>query len=254
MINPPLVDAHCHLDLLKGIQKLAREEDLMGIKTITVTNSPAFYGANLNLFSAAKNIRVALGLHPELASQHRYVSNMKELIANSRFVGEIGLDGSTDFQVSFAAQLSNFQSVLEEVAKFQDKILTVHSRNAAEQTVSLLRHYLSKTANKVILHWYTGSAQTMKDAISLGYYFSVNHKMIKSRKSVALIKEIPIGRVLTETDAPFTFDRLIDNRQKSLESTLYGLALIYGQSVQDMRRKIYNNFKSLLTAETDVTH
>ncbi|WP_162799826.1 Qat anti-phage system TatD family nuclease QatD [Pedobacter jeongneungensis] len=243
-----MIDTHCHLDLVKGIQRLAGDEDLTGIKTITVTNSPMFYLPNLNLFKTAKNIRVALGLHPELAVQQKvHLPLITELLADSRFIGEIGLDGSQDFKEQYPQQLSNFKAILGEIGKYGDKILTVHSRNAAKETVELLHQYLSKTNCKIIMHWYTGNIDVLMQAIGYGYYFSVNHKMLRSKRAILLIKEIPLRNILTETDSPFTFDEQVDSRRKSLEITVSGLATIYGINELEIKKKIYSNFKDLLS-------
>lgn len=247
MSNIPFIDTHCHLDLISGIQNLAAQEDAMGIKTITVTNSPMFYLPNVNLFRGSKNIRVALGMHPELSLQGKpNITMMLDLIADARFIGEIGLDGSTDFSGGYTTQISNLKLILTAVAKSEAKILTVHTRNAAKETIDLLHHHLSANDSKVILHWYSGSLPELTRALEYGYYFSVNHRMLKSKKSIELVKRIPIERILTETDAPFTFDAAIDNRLKSLSSTLTGLAEIFGLTEAQMKLSVYQNFKRLL--------
>ena len=248
MIGVPYIDTHCHLDLVNGIQKLAAAEDATGIKSITVTNSPMFYLPNVNLFRGSKNIRVALGMHPELAmKQQPNIPMMSELIADARFIGEIGLDGSSDFSEGYATQVLNFESILREISLHKDKILTVHTRNAAKQTINYLRRYLSETNCKVILHWFSGSVEELNQALMYGFYFSVNHKMLRSRKALTLLKGIPIDRILTETDAPFTFDAVINTRIKSLDLTIAGLANLYGLGDLEMRQVVYENFNRILT-------
>lgn len=243
-----LVDTHCHLDLFKEIQTNVRAEDELPIKTITVTNSPAFYAPNANLFRACKNIRVGLGLHPELINQFGSQLNIFEKeVSTSRFIGEIGLDGSKDHLHYYSAQVSAFRSILTYVQKTDNKILTVHSRNAAKDVIQYLNHHLKDSNCKVILHWYTGNVPELLKAIEYGYYFSINHKMLQSNKSRELIKLIPTDRLLTETDAPFTFDNVIRDRLSSLNNTIKGLSAIIGIEELQLKSLIYSNFKQLLS-------
>lgn len=243
-----LVDTHCHLDLFKQIQTNVNAEDELPIKTITVTNSPAYYAPNVNLFGVCKNIRVGLGLHPELISQFANQLNIfeKEVTA-SRYIGEIGLDGSKNHAQSYDAQVSAFRSILTMVKKADNKILTVHSRNAAKDIIQYLNHHLQGSNCKVILHWYTGNVAELLKAIDYGYYFSINHKMLESNKTRELIKLIPTNRLLTETDAPFTFDNIIKDRLSSLNNTIKGLCTIIGTEELQLRSLIYDNFKQLLS-------
>lgn len=243
-----LVDTHCHLDLFKEIQTNVRAEDELPIKTITVTNSPAFYVPNANLFRACKNIRVGLGLHPELINQFgSQLRIFEKEVSTSRFIGEIGLDGSKGHLNSYSAQVSAFRSILTYVEKADNKILTVHSRNAAKDVIQYLKHHLKDSHCKVILHWYTGNAAELLRAVEYGFYFSVNHKMLQSNKSRELIKLIPIDRLLTETDAPFTFDNIIKDRLSSINAAIKGISAITGIEESEIKSHIYNNFKHLLS-------
>lgn len=55
-----------------------------------------------------------------------------------------------------------------------------------------------------IMHWYSGSISVMDEALSRGYYFSINHQMLNSANGRKIIGHIPLDRVLFESDAPFT--------------------------------------------------
>lgn len=241
------IDTHCHLDLINNIQSRVATEDGWPIKTITVTNAPSFFGPNAMLFEKSKNIRVALGLHPELGSQFQsQLGYFLEQLQNTRYVGEIGLDGSTRFKNSFLLQKQIFEQILKDVSKSGDKILTVHSRNAARETIELLKRIKVNNNNKIILHWYTGDKSSLMEAVELGVYFSVNHKMLQSTKGVEISKNIPQHLLLTETDAPFTFDSEIETRLASLEMTCSILSKEFKFEKQQLRNLIYQNFKNLL--------
>lgn len=242
------IDTHCHLDLFKNILKTKEAEDRQGIKTITVTNAPSFYRPNDKLFCGCSNIKVALGLHPQLAHQYKgEVILFEQLISHIKFVGEIGLDGSVEFKDTFLLQKSLFQRILDIVKSQTGKILSIHSRNAATDTIEILSRYIRKNKTKVILHWYSGSITDLKAAILQDFYFSINHKMVATEKGNQIVSLIPEHLLLTETDAPFTFSRSIDSRLKSLSSTINGIAIQKSKSPDDVRNLIYNNYKNLLT-------
>ncbi len=243
----PYVDTHCHLDLFTDIRKTVDAEDETAIKTITVTNAPFLWKHNDALFKNCHNIRPALGLHPELAAKHIHELELfKMLSTGSKYIGEIGLDGSILHKETIDKQLKAFQTILKFIKPLNKRILTIHSRNAAELTITELSTALKNTNHKVILHWFTGSINELNLALKEDFYFSVNHKMIYSKKSIELLKNIPKEKILTETDAPFTFDEIVKTRQKSLDLTIDGLAALWKMSYQDTKDKIYLNFKNLL--------
>jgi len=243
----PFVDTHCHLDLFTDIRKTVNVEDETAIKTITVTNAPFLWKHNDLLFKNCHNIRPALGLHPELAIKHIHELELfKTLCSSSKYIGEIGLDGSIPHKETKAEQLKVFQTILNFIKPLDKKILTIHSRNAAERTIAELSTALRSTNHKVILHWFTGSINELNLALKEDFYFSVNHKMIYSKRSIEILKNIPMERILTETDAPFTFDERVKTRLKSLDLTIEGLAALWKMSYQETKDKIYLNFKNLL--------
>ncbi|WP_207516092.1 Qat anti-phage system TatD family nuclease QatD [Longitalea luteola] len=242
-----LVDTHCHLDLFKGIKERVADEDSLGIKTITVTNASFFFKANVDLFSPCTNIRVALGFHPQLVGQYKDdLAKFKGFLDQTRYIGEIGLDGSKAYLSTYSDQLKVFKAILSVLSKSNDKVITVHSRGAEKETIDLLKEYLDGTNNKVILHWYSGSIAEATKAVGYGFYFSINHKMMQNEKSRKLLEILPVSRILTETDAPFTFGTGVQTRLQSLESTIKSLSDQKGAVPEKIRATIYENFRTLL--------
>jgi TatD DNase family protein len=242
------IDSHCHLDLLPNIQKEADKQDGLPIKTITVTNSPLFFEANHLLFKDCQNIRIALGLHPELVAN--YQSNIDVFqthISKTRYIGEVGIDGSREHSSTFDLQVEIFNLLIELVKSEGNKIISAHSRRAGRETLEVLRNKLSGSNCKIILHWFTGTPNELKFAIDLGCYFSINHKMFESQRSRDNIRLIPKERLLTETDAPFTFDRKIKDRLTSLEISVTELAKLNRAETLTMKEQIFSNFRKLIS-------
>lgn len=242
------VDTHCHLDLFQGIRQSVQAEDSKPIKTITVTNSPLLWEPNQKLFGNCKNIRAALGLHPELAFERAHeTSNFSNFINQTRYIGEIGLDGGSADPENWASQLTVFQRILETIRSSTPKIVSVHSRGAAKETIRELANICGAGRHKVILHWFTGDSESMNDALQLGCYFSINHRMVASKKGQNLIALLPSNRVLTETDAPFTFSDRVTNRETSLQITIGGLQKLWYIDYEHTKAVVWENFRSLLS-------
>jgi TatD DNase family protein len=242
-----LVDTHCHLDLFKDIKLHAKDEDALGIKTVSVTNAPGFFVPNTQLFASSLNIRIALGFHPELVQ--RYIGEIGifgRLLSQTRYIGEIGLDGSTQFQSTYLQQLEIFQQLLSLIAIHEKKVLTVHSRGAAAETISQLHKYLKGTSTKAILHWFSGSLVDLQAGLNYGFYFSINHKMVATERGRQIIHSLPMERILTETDAPFTFSGAIQTRMGSLEASIKGIAEIKRIDERAAKQAVYENFRTLL--------
>lgn len=250
MIQSYFIDTHCHLDLFQDIKHKVAFENNLPIKTITVTNSPSFFEPNIDLFRNLTNIRVALGLHPELVSNyHSQIDQLGKLITKTKYIGEIGLDGSKEYKGSFDEQVEIFKAILLLVKKSGEKILTIHSRNASKEVIDMTSTYLKNSDCKIILHWFTGNYTDLQNGISQGYFFSINHKMANSEKGKEIISRIPLSQLLTETDAPFTFNSKITNRLDSLKNTIENIAKIKNLSQEKIKSIIMNNFKILLTSK-----
>ena len=244
---PFYVDTHCHLDLFPNIRKEVEQEDATLIKTISVTNTPALWRANQNLFGSCKNIRVALGLHPELASQRIHEMPLFDSLCNeAKYIGEIGLDGVSRDPLERSKQLQAFRSILKSIKNSSPKVLTVHSRRAASETIDALEEALSDTSHQVILHWYSGSKADLKRAADLGFFFSVNHAMVRGKAFEAMVEAIPKLALLTETDAPFTFDDSVINRNKSLKLTVNGLCEVLNQQHEEVKQIVWDNFSRMV--------
>lgn len=250
------VDAHCHLDLLPGIHTDPSRENTATIKSLTVTNAPYLFEPNQRLFADCEHIRVGLGFHPEVLGDPRLLAQQQQQLAlfdaqlsTARYIGEVGLDGSSTWKPSWPAQLAVLQHIAAQCERAGDKILTVHSRRAVTEVVALLasKRMIARN-NQVILHWFSGTTRELERAIAAGVYFSVNHQMVRSSKGKQLVSLMPLHRVLTETDAPFTFDTTITTREQSLIATVTQLALIWQMTHEQARSLLWNNFKQLLTS------
>ena len=197
-----MMDLHTHLDLYPNALELAYRVNAANSFTLCVTTSPRAWEATSRVFSHFSNIKVALGLHPEIVSR-KYSERdlLLRYISLVEYVGEIGLDGSPQNISSRIMQKHIFESVLSETSRVGGRVLSIHSRRAASEVLTLLKAY--PKAGIPILHWFSGSISELHDAVNLGCYFSVNALMATFEKGAKLISLMPHDRVLPESDGPF---------------------------------------------------
>lgn len=237
-----LYDTHFHLDLFESPEELIREIEINQIYTIAVTNLPVLF-TKLNNSLSSKFIKPALGFHPELLNQYKHqIPQMWSMLNETRYIGEVGLDFKTGkaFQ---ELQISFFTELIERCNILGDKILTIHSRQSANEIVSIIG---SEFKGKVILHWYSGNKTTLKKAIDNGYYFSINYSMVNSNTSKELIKLIPVQRLLLETDAPFVKFNNKPFSMLSIQDIVIELANILKLDQAKMISILWMNFKALI--------
>lgn len=237
------VDSHCHFDMFKDPYKLIYDCEKQKIITIGMTNLPSHFEMGFSHIKGFKYIRLALGLHPLLANKHSCeLLKFKSNIDKTSYIGEVGLDFSKEGIITKEIQIKSFEFVLN-IIKNKKKIISIHSRKAEYEVLSLLRKY---KIDNVIFHWYSGSLAVLRQIISNGYYFSINPSMIKSKIGKKIISEIPLDKILTETDSPYVY---IDNKiskPSDVKFVIDYLSNYYNLSVDIIEDKIYSNFRNLI--------
>jgi TatD DNase family protein len=241
-----LIDFHCHLDLFDDPQQVAADCEKAGIYVLSVTTTPKAWPKTAALARGKRYIRTALGLHPELAHERfNEVSLLERLLDETRYVGEIGLDGSPAHRSYAEIQLKVFDRILASAQDRGGRIYTIHSRGAADDVLTGLRkHRCGPTS---VLHWFSGSQSQLKSATALDCWFSVGPAMLRSAKGRALATQMPRDRVLTETDGPFTRSGKrpltpADSRVAAAE-----LAILWSVTEAEAVALIKQNLKALLT-------
>ncbi len=125
-------------------------------------------------------------------------------LSETRYIGEVGIDASPRFYKSLDVQKQVFRTILERCADAGGKILTVHSVRSVRIVPDMIERHLTRDRGVVALHWFTGTKAEARRAATLGCYFSINAEMMRSDRGRTLVAELPMDRLLTETDGPFT--------------------------------------------------
>lgn len=235
-----LVDCHFHLDLFGDPVRIANEIGISGVEVIAVTNAPSVFEATQSLVSSFRHIHAALGFHPQLVkTRSQELALMGNLIRETRFIGEVGLDYTTDNEQEIKLQRKVFEEILEKCASERNKILTVHSRLAADDVIDLIG---PDYPGRIFLHWFSGTVKELERAMDYGMYISVNISMVKSAKGQRLIKHMDPRLVLTETDGPFVRVGKAPAVPIDVINAIYYLANVWGCDVDEARARVYVNY------------
>jgi TatD DNase family protein len=240
-----VIDFHSHLDLYQNGLVLARETNIRNKFTLVVTTSPRAYTATSRVFAGLENIRVGLGLHPEVApAKSMELDQLVGGVAGATFIGEIGLDGSPRFRASLEVQERIFRAALAECSRQGGRVISVHSRGAAGRTVELLAQ--AGSVGLPVLHWFSGGLTELQAATRLGCWFSVGPAMLAGEKGRSLTARMPIDRVLPETDGPFTSDGSTPLMPWDAWRVCGVLADVWSMPVAEVEGQLVTNLNRLL--------
>jgi TatD DNase family protein len=237
-------DVHIHLDLFQDINSLLSDIDSEQIYSIAVTNHPAVYDKLVSTVTSPY-IRVALGLHPELVYKYKeHIPLFWERLDSTKYIGEVGLDFKSSPDLDKVVQLDFFMELVERCGSVGGKILSIHSRFAEKEVISILDRYSNNT---YILHWFCGTILLMNSASDIGCYFSINYSMLNSDRVLKMIKSMPINRLLVESDSPFVMIKGSPYNPSIHDLIVDRLALILSIDKHDLEIILSENFRSMLT-------
>lgn len=244
-----IMDTHMHFDLYKNRSEVLNLCEQSKSYTIAVTNLPELYSKYLREFSwqSFRYIRLALGFHPQLVT--KYKSQLEVFITeldHSKYIGEIGLDYTCP-QSERITQREIFEKIIAECNTVGNKILSIHSRRAEGDVLSILNN----TPCKAILNWFSGSISNAQKAIANGFFFSINHQMTSSEHGRKIISAVPLENILIESDAPFTTSL---EREYSLafQSQIYSfLSSLHHLSEDEVASILKLNFLRLLSGKVE---
>ncbi|AAF12677.1 Qat anti-phage system TatD family nuclease QatD [Deinococcus radiodurans] len=240
-----MIDFHVHLDLYPDPVAVARACEERQLTVLSVTTTPAAWRGTLALAAGRPHVWTALGFHPEVVSERAAdLPWFDRYLPETRFVGEVGLDGSPSLRGTWTQQFAVFQHILRRCEDHGGRILSIHSRRAESEVLNCLE--ANPRSGTPILHWYSGSVTELRRAISLGCWFSVGPTMVRTQKGAALIRSMPRDRVLTETDGPFLE---LDGQAAlpwDVKSVVEGLSKIWQIPASEVERIVKENVSRLL--------
>jgi TatD DNase family protein len=240
-----MIDMHCHLDLYPDPHQLVAQCVAQRLYVLSVTTVPSAFEGTLALVPVDGRIRTALGLHPELAvARERELPLFEQLLPQTRYVGEVGLDGSRDHRATLDRQADILANVLRMCVRAGGRTISLHSRGAIKPLLDQLA--AEPAAGTFILHWFLGSARQIERAVEMGCWFSVGPSMLTSVSGTAAVAKMPIDRVLPESDGPFALIKERAAYPWEAWKVVPNLAKLWGKREQEVEDQLMKNFKSLV--------
>lgn len=253
-----LVDHHCHLDFpefaadLDGVVARAKAA---GVGTmVTISTRIRKFDQIRAVAERFPDVWCSVGTHPHNADEELDIPTA-EIVRLSQHpkvvaIGEAGLDYHYKHS-SPAGQAEGFRNHIA-AARETGLPLEIHTREADADTLAILEDEHAKGPFPAVLHCYTGGRELALRAVDLGLYVSFSG-VISFKKTEALqaiAREVPINRVLVETDAPFLAPvpyRGKTNEPAYVAHTAAALARIRGLTESEIAAATTENFFRLYT-------
>tara|TARA_B100000780_G_scaffold230719_1_gene170467 strand:- start:3126 stop:3887 length:762 start_codon:yes stop_codon:yes gene_type:complete len=250
-----MIDSHCHLDhepLFENLSQVISRSKKIGItKLLTICTTLDSFEKIKNIIKTDKIIYGTYGIHPH-ETEKNFVDKktiIESVNDNDKIIGigETGLDFFYNHSDK-DKQIKSFKTHIEASIELNRPII-IHSRNAEKETFEILNSYKSKDL-KILMHCFTGSLQFSKKLLTLGAFFSASG-IITFKNSAELqntFKEIPLEKLLIETDSPFLAPipmRGGKNEPSYIKYTLEKLSLLKEKAVAQMSEITTKNFNKL---------
>ena len=254
-----LIDSHCHLDYepmasdLDGTLERARVKGVKGFLTICtdLTKIPVV----TSIAERYEHVFASVGVPPHEAEKiDPKAALFKALLDASKHpkivaFGETGLDYHymhSPRELQRKAFIAHIEASLDA-----DLPLIIHTRDAEEETLDLLKT-IGNSKGRGVIHCFSGTEKFRDKALELGFYISISG-IITFNKADSLrqvVKDIPLDRLLVETDAPFLAPipyRGKPNEPAYLEETLKKLARLKTVDYNEVCHKTTLNFLTLFS-------
>lgn len=206
-----LVDSHCHLDFPDYAGQV---DDVLARARAAGVGVCVSIGTELKRFPGVKAVAEAhadvwcsVGVHPH-ESEKELLDDEAALVAEAAHpkvvgIGETGLDYYYEHSPR-QPQQANFRSHIAAARRTGLPVI-VHTRDAEDDTIAILREEMTKGPFTGLIHCFTGTQKLADAALELGLYISVSG-IATFKNSAALrdvIQNVPLDRLLVETDAPY---------------------------------------------------
>lgn len=252
-----LFDAHCHLDLMAHPDTVASETAAMGLGAFDCGVDPRDFFTAKKRARHYPNMIAGVGLHPWWIADGRCgnveVGLLCEIAAQERFIGEVGLDFSPRFAGTEGIQTQTFKRLCQTLSRrpLPKRVLSIHAVRAAGIALDILESHglLAPSPNSptIIFHWFSGTSDELVRARGAGCYFSVNERTLATKRGREYARQIPLDRLLLETDAPSDpqSDTSAQQLVASLKSTSRHIAELKNCAVDNIDSSVLDNSRSI---------
>lgn len=252
------IDSHCHLDDarfaddLEAVLDRAAAAGVTRILSIGTGDGPPEIDRAVRVAEKYEQVYASVGVHPHDAAKvtPQTLDDLRALASHQKVVayGEIGLDYHYDFSPR-EVQREVFVAQLKLAADLKLPI-TIHTREAWEDTISILRE---NWTGEGIMHCFTGDPAQAQEALDMGFHLSYGG--VLTFKTAENVREsarmTPDDRLLIETDAPYlapTPYRGKRNEPSMMVETARKLAEVRGTTPDRIAAITTANFERLCQA------
>ncbi|MFH1105717.1 MAG: TatD family hydrolase [Candidatus Aenigmatarchaeota archaeon] len=236
-----MIDVHCHLeqkdydkDRDEVIGRCEQELDAV----ITSCAAPRDFELTMELVKRYKNFVFAtVGVHPEYIKEigRDEISEFLETVKKSKDsivgIGEIGLDYWWTKESEWQAKQRELFAELIRFAEKLKKPIVVHSRDAHEDTIRILEEEGAKDVN---MHMF-GANNLAKRVVDNGWLVSLNTIVLRSKKHKKVARDVPIEKLMLETDAPWLSTKGGRNEPTAVTEVAVEIAKIKKMDVGDVK-------------------
>lgn len=205
-----MIDAHCHLeqkDYDKDRDSIIGDCMSAGLKAIiTCCASPKDWELTKRIIAKHHGfVFSSAAIHPEYIKEIKSyeIDHFMEVLKKENdkiiAIGETGLDFNWVKEPEWREQQADLFRKFIALSKELNKPLVIHARDAYDETVKILEE---ENAKHVMMHMF-GANQLAKRVIDNGWHASMNAIVLKSKKHGKVVRDIPLERLMLETDAPW---------------------------------------------------
>lgn len=253
-----LIDSHCHLDFPDFVEErdaiVARALDAGVSRMVTICTHVRRFPQIAAIAEAYEHVYCSVGTHPHNASEELDVTT-QDLVSLAQHpkvvaIGEAGLD----YYYDHAPRDAQAQGLRRHIAAARETglPLVIHARDADDDMIAILEDETGKGAFPFVLHCFSSGLGLAQAGLALGGYVSFSGILTfkRSEELREIARQIPLDRLLVETDAPFLAPqpyRGKRNEPSYVVETAYTLAETVGVSREQIATITTDNFFRLFS-------
>ena len=246
-----IIDSHCHLNyepMSLSLSEVIKRANKEGVEyMLTISTEDKSFEKILKITSEHNCVFGTYGIHPHEAKNHLSINSIeiiKKLNCSNKIIG-IGETG-LDFFYNHSTKKDQIKLFEEHISAAQETNLPliVHTRNAEDETLEILKKKKNERDFKVLIHCFTGSKKFAFNLIDLGAYISASGVITfkKSKDLANTFKKLPNEQILVETDAPYLAP--VPLRGKSNEPSYITHTIKFLSDLKEISFKDFSNITS----------
>jgi TatD DNase family protein len=254
-----LVDSHTHLDDRRftedrdAVVQRAMDAGVTRMLSIGTGEGPPDLEAAIRIAEKYAPVYASVGIHPEHApvATDEHFHTLERLLRHPKvlLLGEIGLDYY--WKPYDAEQQARVFIRQMEIAAAARRPISIHTRDAWNDMIALLRTHWAPTGLPCIMHCFTGNPDQAQEALDLGFYLSFSGVVTypKATDVHDSARIAPVDRILVETDAPYLAPvpfRGKRNEPSYVAHTLAHIAELRGMQPDELAAATVRNFDTIV--------